>query len=93
MSPIQTIILCYFVGINCLSLILFGLDKWKSRQKRWRIPESTLFLLSFLGGSLGAWCGMRLFRHKTLHKKFSIGLPLILLIQLGVISFWWFSVF
>ena len=68
----------YLLLINALSLILMLSDKRKARKKQWRIPESTLICTAVLGGSLGCLLGMRLAHHKTLHPKFSIGVPLIL---------------
>lgn len=65
----------YLALINLLSFILFGIDKWKAKRARWRIPESTLLTIAALGGSLGAWLGMRVWHHKTLHKKFAWGIP------------------
>ena len=79
-------ILYYLLGINILAFLVFGLDKWKARKDRWRIPEATLLMLAVAGGSAGALLGMLLFRHKTRHNKFRFGLPLILLTQL-VIAF------
>ena len=70
--------------INLLALFLMGLDKSYARRDKWRIPEKTLFLAAALGGSLGAIAGMYLFRHKTKHLRFVLGLPAILLIQLIV---------
>ena len=68
--------------LNLITFILYGLDKHKARRGQWRISEATLLLLAVFGGSPGAWCGMKLFHHKTQHKKFYIGLPLIFLLQL-----------
>lgn len=81
------IILCYLLGINVLTLILFGVDKLKAKKHWWRIPESTLLILAVMGGSIGAVTGMYLFHHKTMHKKFYISVPLILFTQLGVIIY------
>lgn len=74
----------YLVVINVLAFILFGLDKRKAKKGRWRISEATLLLQAAIGGSIGAWAGMNLFRHKTLHKKFRIGIPLLFSLQLGL---------
>lgn len=71
----------YLVIINLITFITYGLDKLKAKKGFWRIPESTLFLLVFVGGSIGAWLGMQAFHHKTLHKKFKLGIPLILIAQ------------
>ena len=74
-------IIYYLIGINVLTFLAFGLDKWKARRDRWRIPEATLLLLAVLGGSVGALLGMRLFHHKTKKPRFFIGVPAILLLQ------------
>lgn len=58
-----------------------GIDKEKAKRKAWRIPEKTFFLVSFLGGSLGSFLGMRVFRHKTKHWYFVIGIPTIFILQ------------
>jgi uncharacterized membrane protein YsdA (DUF1294 family) len=58
-----------------------GVDKWKAKHQKWRIPEKTLFLSAILGGSIGANAGMQIFRHKTKHTAFVIGMPCILMIQ------------
>ena len=57
-------------------------DKWKAKKNRWRIPEATLFLAALIGGSIGSMAGMYLFRHKTKHIKFIVGIPLILALQI-----------
>ena len=79
----------YLLIINALALLLMLIDKQKAKKDRWRIPERTLIAVALLGGSLGAIAGMKLFRHKTKHGKFSIGLPFILALQvvLAVIFF------
>ena len=74
----------YLVFINVLTFLLYGIDKWKARRGKWRIPEETLIWLAIVGGSIGALLGMYLFRHKTKHKKFTVGVPAILLIQVGL---------
>ena len=58
-----------------------GIDKSRARRKAWRIPESTLFLIAFIGGSIGSIAGMYFFRHKTLHLSFVWGMPAILIVQ------------
>lgn len=74
--------LAYFAVINLLALALMGFDKHQARADGRRVAERTLFLTAFIGGSVGAIAGMYLFRHKTKHLRFVIGLPVILLIQL-----------
>ena len=78
----NTSLLFLLVVINLIAFTLFGVDKHKARHDLWRIPEKTLFLFAILGGSVGAFLGMKFFRHKTKHKRFSIGLPLIFVLQL-----------
>lgn len=75
-------ILIYLIIINALSFLLMLTDKQKAKKDRWRIPEKTLIAVALLGGSLGGIAGMKLFHHKTLHSKFSIGLPVILAVQI-----------
>ena len=79
----QTCILIYLAAVNGIAFLLCGIDKWKARRERWRIPEKTLFLSAIAGGSVGFLLGMQLFRHKTKHKSFTIGIPLILALQIG----------
>lgn len=79
--PNDTLLLPLAV-INLISFVLFGIDKYKAKHDLWRIPEKTLFLFAILGGSVGAILGMKLFHHKTRHKRFSLGLPLIFVLQL-----------
>ena len=64
---------------------VYGIDKWKAKQGSWRISEATLLLLAVIGGSIGALLGMQVWHHKTMHKKFKYGLPLILLSQIALI--------
>ena len=71
--------------INLTTMLMFALDKWKAKHDRWRIPEATLLIFAALGGSIGLLCGMKLFHHKTQHKKFTIGVPVILVIQIAAI--------
>ena len=78
------LILLYLLIINILTFATYGLDKLKARYHRRRISEFTLLMLAILGGSMGAWAGMYLFRHKTQHKKFKYGIPAIVLLQLSV---------
>lgn len=75
------LLLYYLLIINALSFLLMLVDKWKAKKNRWRIPEATLITVAALGGSVGSLLGMYLFRHKTLHLKFTLGIPLILAAQ------------
>lgn len=75
----------YLLIANLLGLILMGVDKRKAKKGRWRIPEAMLFLVAALGGSLGIILGMYLFRHKTKHRSFTIGMPMILIVQIAIL--------
>ena len=81
------ILIIYFVGINLVTFLLYVVDKWKARKGRWRIPEDSLIWLAVAGGSIGALGAMFLFRHKTRHLKFILGIPAILLLQ-ALLAFW-----
>ncbi|MBQ4214710.1 MAG: DUF1294 domain-containing protein [Bacteroidales bacterium] len=83
----STIIL-YLLAINIAAFIAFGIDKYKAKRDKWRVPESTLLTMAVLGGSIGALAGMKIWRHKTLHNKFRIGIPVILALQIIVIIWW-----
>ena len=80
----NNIISCYILGINVIAVLVYGIDKLKAKRGKWRIPESTLLLLAAIGGSMGAWLGMKAWHHKTMHLKFKYGLPAILLLQLAL---------
>ena len=85
-------ITAWLLVINVVSFAMFGIDKWKAKHRKYRIPEAWLMLSAVLGGSVGAVCGMDFFRHKTLHKKFKLGLPLILAVQVLLAAVWmWYS--
>ena len=72
----------YLIIINIIAFFLMGIDKKKAQNGAWRIPEKTLFLSASLAGSIGAIAGMQLFRHKTKHRTFVIGMPTILIVQI-----------
>ena len=78
----------YIVGsliiINLITFLLYGTDKLKAKKGKWRISEATLLLLAAIGGSIGAWLGIKIWHHKTLHKKFKYGIPLIIFAQIVV---------
>lgn len=82
----ENILVYYLILINVIAFIIIFIDKQKAIKHKWRIKESTLFLISILGGSLGTLLGMYTFHHKTKHKKFTLGIPFILVIQV-VISY------
>ena len=73
----------YLVTVNLIAFILYGIDKYKSRKSKWRISERTLIIIALIGGSIGALLAMKAFRHKTKHKKFTIGVPIILVAQIA----------
>ena len=75
---------------NLIAFVLMGVDKRKARRNRWRVPEKVLFLSAILGGSVGAMAGMSLFRHKTQHWSFRIGMPVILVLQIALLLAWTF---
>ena len=79
------VLLYYLIGINIVAFVVYGIDKVKARKNKRRIPEATLLMLAVIGGSIGAWLGMKVWHHKTLHKKFKYGLPLILMAQIALI--------
>lgn len=81
MKPEHIFLIVWLVLINLIAFAMFGMDKKRAKKGQWRISEKGLFLAALLGGSIGAICGMQLFRHKTRHWYFRIGLPLILLLQ------------
>ena len=76
--------LIYLLAVNVMTFLLFGLDKHKAKRGKWRISEATLLTMAVIGGSIGAWGGMRFWHHKTLHKKFKFGIPSILILQLAL---------
>ena len=81
------LIIIYLVITNVLGFALMGIDKRRARKNAFRIPEATLFSVAIVGGSIGSIIGMFLFRHKTKHWYFLVGMPLILLIQIGLGGF------
>jgi uncharacterized membrane protein YsdA (DUF1294 family) len=81
MNEIHIILTIYLIAINIATFFVYGIDKWKARRSKWRIPESTLLTLAVSGGSIGAFIGMRTWHHKTMHNKFKYGVPLIINLQ------------
>lgn len=81
MNEIHIILTIYLIAINIATFFVYGIDKWKARRSKCRIPESTLLTLAVLGGSIGAFIGMRTWHHKTMHNKFKYGVPLIINLQ------------
>ena len=82
---IEQLIVIYLIAINVVTFFMYGIDKWKAKRSKWRIPEATLLGMAVIGGSIGAWLGMRVWYHKTMHKKFQFGIPVIILLQIALI--------
>ena len=76
--------ICYLLAINIATFFLYGIDKYKAKKNQWRISEATLLTMAAIGGSIGALAGMRLWHHKTMHKKFKYGIPLIIIMQVAL---------
>ena len=81
------LILLYLLIVNAVAFLLMLADKQKAKKKLWRIPESTLLLSAAIGGSIGSLAGMYTFRHKTKHLKFTLGVPVILLLQIAAVIY------
>lgn len=81
----RMMLIYYLLAVNVLTFIVYGVDKWKARSGRWRVPEATLMGLAALGGSVGAWLAMQLFRHKTQKKKFRYGVPALFVLQVAAV--------
>lgn len=79
--------LLYLLAANVLTFFVYGIDKLKAKRSRWRIPERTLLWFAVAGGSVGALLGIRVWHHKTLHKKFRYGVPAILVLQLALAAY------
>ena len=77
----------YLFAINIVSFFLYGIDKYKAKKNKWRISEATLLIIAVIGGSIGAWVGMRLWHHKTMHKKFKYGIPIIIILQVCLVVY------
>ena len=86
MNPI-TFLIIYFVIMNIVGFAIMGIDKRKAIKRTFRIPEATLFIVALIGGSIGSILGMRVFRHKTRHWYFVIGMPAILIAQIALLVF------
>ena len=87
MNTLHSYLIYYLLAINAVAFIMYGIDKYKAKKAKWRISEATLLLLAVLGGSIGAWMGMKVWHHKTMHKKFKYGIPAILLIQIALMAY------
>ena len=77
----------YLLAINIVSFFLYGIDKYKAKKNKWRISEATLLMMAVIGGCIGAWIGMLLWHHKTMHKKFKYGIPIIFILQVCLVVY------
>ncbi len=80
-------VMIYVVAVNVLAFSAYGLDKWQAVKGRWRISEKQLLGVAILGGSVGALVGMYVFRHKIRKRKFCLGIPVIFLVQIGLLLY------
>lgn len=83
----MNIILYYLLAVNIATFLLYGIDKYKAKKGKRRISEATLLTMAAIGGSIGAWAGMRLWHHKTMHKKFKHGIPVIMIMQVCLVVY------
>lgn len=91
MTPVQIALAAWLGFLNLAAFAAMGVDKRRARRDAWRVRERTLFLLALFGGSVGAIAGMRLFHHKTRHWYFVVGMPAILILQVGAaVAVWHF---
>ena len=84
----RMMLIYYLLAVNVLTFIVYGVDKWKARRGCLRVSEATLMGLAALGGSVGAWLAMQLFRHKTQKKKFRYGVPALFVLQVAAVLFY-----
>ena len=79
--------LYYLLFINIITFMMYGIDKLKAKKGKWRISEATLLMMAIVGGSIGAWAGMQIWHHKTMHKKFRYGIPTIIIMQIALVVY------
>ena len=91
MPNLTNILIIYLIAINVVTFFVYGIDKLKAKRSMWRVREAALLLLAALGGSIGAWLGMKVWHHKTMHKKFKYGIPLIIILQVALVAVMLFS--
>jgi uncharacterized membrane protein YsdA (DUF1294 family) len=80
------VIAILLLAFNVITFFVYGIDKWKAKKGKWRISEATLLILAIIGGSIGAWLGIKVWHHKTMHKKFKYGVPAIIVLQLIAVA-------
>lgn len=83
----------WLIVINLVGFIQMYVDKRRAKKDKWRIPEKQLFLVALIGGSVGSILGMQVFRHKTKHRSFVIGMPAILILQIVVVAVIWYGLY
>lgn len=91
MKLFDIIILSYILIINVVGFVLCGIDKRRSKKNMWRIQETTLFNTALIGGAVGLLFGMKLFRHKTKHKSFTVFIPIIIIVQILILVYLFYS--
>jgi uncharacterized membrane protein YsdA (DUF1294 family) len=79
----MTVLLAYCAAVNLIAFWTMGHDKARSRKKGWRVPEKRLFAIAAIGGAIGMWAGMKVFRHKTKHLSFALGIPVLAVVNLA----------
>lgn len=87
MTDYHLFIAIYIIAVNLVTFVTYGIDKYKSIKRKGRISEATLLTMAVIGGSIGAWTGMKVWRHKTMHKKFTIGIPIVFVIHLFIVIY------
>ncbi|NLP36245.1 MAG: DUF1294 domain-containing protein [Firmicutes bacterium] len=78
----------FVLSLNLLAFLLMFYDKLVAKGRRFRVPEKVLIMLAIMGGSAGIWLGMKIWRHKTKHRLFSLGIPLIIFLQVALLLYW-----
>lgn len=84
-------IAAYLAVVNVVGFVQMAWDKFQAKRGGWRVPEKTLLGTAAIGGGIGVYAGMRMFRHKTLHTKFSVGVPAIMIVQAAAAAYLLFS--
>ena len=77
----------YLAAVNVVTFFMYGIDKLKAKHSKWRISEAALLWMAVIGGSIGAWLGIKIWHHKTMHKKFKYGVPAIIILQIAAIIY------
>jgi len=85
-------IFLYILGVNVVTFFLMRMDKQKAIKQQYRIPERTFWALAILGGAIGAYFGMKTFHHKTKHTSFVIGMPILILVHLFLVGYYFMSI-